>query len=68
MNVLRLGICECEYLGWLCVSVVSVNGVCVIVGVYLDTMCEEDSRCAWVKYEGSRLGVSMDLNLFECCT
>lgn len=54
-----LGICECEYPGWLCVSVVSLNGVCVIVGVYLDTMCERDCRCVWVKYEGSRLGVSM---------
>lgn len=67
MNVLRLRTCECEYLGWLCVSIVSLNGFCIIVDLCLDTMCERDCRFAWVKYEASRLGASMDLSIFECC-
>lgn len=32
-DVFRFGICECEYLGGMCVNVVSFNGVVVIVGV-----------------------------------
>lgn len=62
-----LGICECEYPGWLWVSVVPLNGVHVIVGVCLDTMCERDCRYGWVKYEGSRLGMSVGLSIPKYC-
>lgn len=33
MNVFELGICECECLGGVCVSVVSLNGVCLSLSV-----------------------------------
>lgn len=33
MDVFGLGICECEYLGGVCVSVVTLNGVCLVLGV-----------------------------------
>ena len=38
VDVFELG--ECEYLGGVCVSVVSLNDVCLSLWVCLDTMCK----------------------------
>lgn len=45
----------------------SLSGVCVTVGVCLDTVCERGFSCAWVGYEGSGLGMCASLSVSEWC-
>lgn len=44
-----------------------LSGVCVIVGVCFDIVCERGFSCVWVGYEGFGLGMCVSLSVFEWC-